>query len=263
MFVYPEFTPHRPYRELTRTKSLTSDSAGVLEYELHGIPATLVFPEGSPQFVNDQAEIDRYFSYWGTGVNLTHYMNSPGRGFVSEGYRAERHCHDSKFPRAIEIITYGIGLLQYRKAHIGGFYHMLGADIPRLAPRARRVHMTHLVTMPQPFETDVLDSTNIILADSYGELEQLRERRQDMTFIDTYLDYLRWSASQDSFFMRSQNAIMPAWRRHVSIGLWKEPPTNPAELSGRVDFILRNTEIDHDTNIRYEMIQPCLEKTNS
>ena len=267
-FVYPEFSPHKPYRELTKTKEIvvetSRDGQQYVYYDLKNIPESVVFPDGTPDFAkNSQAQTDSWFVRT-CGINLANYYRMAAYGFPSEGFRMERHPHDSRFPTALEVLTYGIGLLRYKKTPIGGFYYLLGAGIPRLAPHGEQVIMTHVVPghqsdteRPWMEERFVFDSTNILLADSYGEIEQLYDRKSDRKFMEAYLDYLTGEtgpAPKIPQFLKYRGLFTGTWMTHSTRGIWNELPSTTDELVRRVEFILENTEIDANPNIRWEII---------
>jgi len=105
-------------------------------------------------------------------------------------------------------------------------------------------------------DTDAFESTNLILADSYGELEQLRKRSSDKTFLKKYLEELKYTSKYKKYWsipfeaphsiLEFGEEIAGAWLKHIKNGIWENPPQSVEELSDRVNFLLENTLIDTD-----------------
>ena len=100
----------------------------------------------------------------------------------------------------------------------------------------------------------------MILADSFGELEQLQRRKDDKEFLRAYLRDMQEVATfrkrrtildkselncPEAFLYYSEK-IVGAWVNHIQCGRWNGPPQSVDELSERVDFLLSKTIIDEE-----------------
>ena len=115
------------------------------------------------------------------------------------------------------------------------------------------------------------ESTNLILADTYGELEQLQHRSKDKAFLEKYLEQLKQTAKFNEHylpfetpngFIGYRKELVLAWTKHIKNGLWQNLPQSTGELSDRVNFLLENTLVD--TNARtivtdYEFHEPAFD----
>jgi hypothetical protein len=74
--------------------------------------------------------------------------------------------------------------------------------------------------------SEMYESTNLILADSYGELEQLCHRRQDIDFLHAYLKHLQTVAefkrephtkisAPEALCLMEGKEIIRAWVEHT------------------------------------------------
>lgn len=271
-FVYPAHRFHVPYRQLARDHDMAFDNS-VLFHKPRNVSASIVFPDyaalgGKPQFMKSQEAIDRWFWHHG-GVNLCYSALDIERGIRPGGPRLRSPVHSvySSVAQAFESIGFGVGLFRDAQTRQRpGFCCMIGT--PAL-PKVVSVHQTVLLhhnlffrgantKLPGIVDRKIYESTNLILADSYGELEQIMRRRHELSFLNAYLKELLRSASyrRDSdsrLFTRLRcpafiddygDEIIRAWLKHITLGIWKELPKTVAELIERAAYLLENTLID-------------------
>lgn len=260
-FVYPEHKSHAAYREITRENDLPSK--GSVYYIPQNVKPEVAFPQGIPNFVKTQNQIDHMFMNE-AGINLCYYYIEGVMKILSGGFRLSRHCHDRSGPVAHEPISWGIGVFRPVRTEQSAYQSMLGfKPFPKISSKATKVLKYQLLDSgakkdPQRpwLQTKTLyETTNIILADSYGELEQLFRRRNDSQFLRNYLRDLQ---ENTEFKTISANLFAPAgmnyysslfvngWLNHIKLGLWKEPPKTKKELIERVGFLLEETIVDRN-----------------
>lgn len=278
-FVYPEIDAHKPYRAITRDTPL-KNHYGSISYRPRDVGLYICFPFLQGKNLNDveympkdldrrQKYIDEQFIRECGGVNLCNQAIR-ARGFRECGLRLSRHVYDYDGPTALEALSWGIGVFrESRTEQDTTFMIVTGREpLPKVTSKHAKVLQHHLVPVEERETDDAgrctgknvkgtlrYESTNIILADSYGELEQLGSRLNEKGFMRMYLGNLKKTAQ----FVRPpphQKSEAPecmgyflqeyaeAWLKHIGNGIWKSPPQSVDELSYRVKFLLENTLID-------------------
>jgi len=279
-FVYPELEEHKPYRSITRDTPLTDYGPTYLEFCPKNVDPRVALGEHYADMSLDEIKwipknpkkrhqfIDDWFIGENGGVNLC-----SGDIIVREishgGFRLSGHCRDYSGPTALEIIAWGVGVFRKTKTEQETSYaKATDADpMPKVVSEHLRVLQHHLVPIEdlevdeqgnyideEAMRIDIYESTNLILADSYGELEQLKRRSREKEFLHKYLTVLQNTAE---FVQRGSGGvargmiqfyppIAEAWVNHIKNGIWKEPPKSIRELSDRVKFLLENTQIDNN-----------------
>jgi len=190
------------------------------------------------------------------------------RGMREGGMRLSRHCSDYDGPTALEPLAWGVGVFRASKTEQDTSYMKVtgGSPYPKVISPHMVVNLYHLISVEHLVgddegegwtddyvtETVPYESTNLILADSYGELEQLRRRKNDQEFLNKYLAQLKDTANfvevcgveGPSGIVEQGSDYSGAWLDHIKNGIWKAPPDSTSELSERVDYLLENTIVD-------------------
>ena len=298
-FVYPQHSLYEPYRELARSAELKVNDYGVpirdngrtqdVRYTWVPVSVELAYahdlPYMQPKHLK-RAEDDiegrtTYFWHQGGGVNtISSRKRWPG-GFTNEGYRLKRkdtNTWGDDSPQANELISFGVGLMRPLKSRLKGFDVAL-AQFEGVEPVAERADspliergMTHIVTIDAhngnewteaPF---ALESTNLIMPEVLGELQQLLERIDDTAFLEAYLYDLLITCTPVELDLShllpkvdnepSKVFVPPSlgyslkhsWRtahmRHIEQGIWDTPPTNVSELRYRINYLIDAIIID-------------------
>lgn len=103
---------------------------------------------------------------------------------------------------------------------------------------------------PEPWE-----STNIILGDEFGEIQQLYDRRDDTSFLEGLcralpLEYCGYGSPSGEWKQVHE------WHLRTQ-AIWKNPPATPAELLDRVEYVLSHTTLDSNPGMKVELHEPA------
>lgn len=160
-------------------------------------------------------------------------------------------------PTAFEVLAFGTGLLREHYTSVRYYDHMSEEDDepemrevrPKVTSEKAKTTMSAIMFNELRSERKFYESTNEMLADTYGELEQIAARRDDKQFLSQYLEKMRETIHQMFEVMPEERAFrLPGysqvWFKHVSLGIWYQPPETIDELLERADFLLKNTFID-------------------
>jgi hypothetical protein len=276
-FVYPAHGKHVPYREITRENDLGGRN-GYHYYKPEHIDIRVALPAILANSDLDDIQwlpknpwerqnyVDQYFIQENGGVNLC-AGEMRVRGIREGGFRLLEHARDYEFPRAFEPLTWGVGTFrEFRTGQDTPFMKCMGeAPLPKIGSRHMKIlgrqvlpigdyddNNENWIVTPEMFE-----STNLILADSYGELEQLDRRRGEREFLESYLAHLKKSTefvkphlgnehSSPKGIQYFDKPYVNGWLNHIGLGVWEQPPDSPKGLLERVDFLLENTFIDEN-----------------
>ncbi|MCH7568304.1 MAG: hypothetical protein IIA87_02680 [Nanoarchaeota archaeon] len=283
-FVYPATSTGEVFRELTRENNLqierhpSSQVVTGLYYKLKKIPDRIVHalfnpPPEDPLLTWEDDEKLRFFHFKG-GMNLCEWDER-------HGFRLSPPYYHSKSIVAGEPILFGIGVLRKARREQTTGEAMFGlAPAPKIISEFVEIYGSHTIRNKDNgiVRNDAWESTNIILGDSYGELEQLIRRRQDEEFLEVYLSEIQnmtkpvqaryRDPSHNHVFLNGlglahKNPAFP-WRvmhekHRLSQQIWEEPPNTTYELIERVDFLLKNTFVDiNGIEARIEYEHQCL-----
>lgn len=110
-------------------------------------------------------------------------------------------------------------------------------------------------------DTALFISTNHIHPDAYGELNQLKDRQNDLALMNAVLESTkRFSdvANPDYDGDKPDEYFTPfsVFRRHIEwFSIWDNPPQNTDELINRISYLLHQTAVDDQRN-RREGVMP-------
>lgn len=154
-----------------------------------------------------------------------------------------------------ELLNYGTGTLRACNDNPADRLHrILWGSYGHLAPKDEVIYAnirclagnTPLGSLESWKET--FNSTNVIYGDAMGEIQQLWDRRADISFLDQVarsLQHIRPENGPASFLNPPRN-VNVAIRFHLRCqSRWKKPPEHGRALLRRVEWILDNTIVDN------------------
>jgi hypothetical protein len=297
-FVYPQHRLYEPYRELARSAELK-----VNDYDTPGhdgrtqdvrytwVPVTVELayardlpymkPKHLERVEKDIEERTTYFWHRGGGVNTISESKRWPEDFTNEGYRLHRRDTNTwgdDSPHANELIAFGVGLMRPLKPRAKAFDAALARYVGEEAIAGRADSslvergMTHIVTIDAHNGTEwthapfALETTNLIMPEVLGELQQLLERIDDTAFLEAYLYDLLKTCTPVEIDLSNllpkrddepSRVVVPpslgysmkhSWRTahmgHIGQGIWDTPPTTVRELRNRINYLIDAIIID-------------------
>jgi hypothetical protein len=256
-FVYPAHHTHAPYRMLTReTELVTSSFMGNPDINFSLNPFEILKALG---YASDKERSDLILSEMSAqriieetgGLNLCS-KKIERRGLRTGGIRLGSCSGEVITPTAFEVLAFGTGVLRERFVPYRIFISNTECKEagPKITSERSRTIVSHIAFNEGRAERNTYDSTNEILADTYGELEQLANRRGDEVFLSQYIEKMRETVNSVFEIPSDERQfILPgypaAWFEHIRLGrIWERLPEDTDDLLVRVDFLLANTLID-------------------
>jgi hypothetical protein len=152
-----------------------------------------------------------------------------------------------------EILSFGTGVLRARndapddtvQADLVRFHGRLESPRQEVFARIRALSWNSLPLLGNG-QTESFESTNLVYGDTFGELEQLWERRADTVLLELVahsLQKFRRHAQLADYLCPPLNRGEVS-RLHLSQGIWKAPPNNGRALLRRLEKILEWTILD-------------------
>ncbi|MEO6761439.1 MAG: hypothetical protein ABI220_03625 [Candidatus Saccharimonadales bacterium] len=287
-FIYPNHPNFVPFLELAQSTEMISNR-GVVTYRHADVPLALtpsayidlemlqyLDPTARKRVEarqNNQNEINEDFWYRYGGLDTLSPRKMWPDGYVNNGFRVQRQMSWSDTPTAQEIITYGVGTLRPQKPQHNGMRSFLAEAARRVDSRRRQTFATYIVNIDHHNGVEwtgrpyALESTNLVMPETLGELRQLADRRQELDFIRDYLADLQATVKPVAIPIYTDGVTdvdtgdkspvpqsiadrqwrwREAHRAHIGAGLWTTPPVDNVELTDRVDQLLEKTIIDYN-----------------
>ena len=277
LFVYPDYALHTPWRQLTSRYNMVVSNR-VVFHNPQQVPRKIAFADFEkswyPRWATAQ-EARNSFLQTGS-VDLTQ-VTPYSQGIRPVGLRLSKKFEGyNNTALAYELLTWGVGTLRpvktFEDSGLVRALACLDADNTRPHPKISSASMQvsgYIMYHDDQIEEnnpchmvrrELYESTNLIFADVYGELEQLVRRRNEHSFLEKYLrdlrsamrfrrqDHTRDNYSSLSYAPSVLHSVCEPIARvlleHIKFGQWDSSPKDIAELLDRVTFILDNTFID-------------------
>lgn len=157
------------------------------------------------------------------------------------------------FMVSAELLVFGTGMLRARNDDAADPLHRyLWSQHGRITPLKEIVYANiralHRYS-DQSFGIgkESFDSTNLLLGDVLGEIEQLYDRRADTAFLDTVARTLQEFRLRPEIaaYTRPPLNLMGVVELHLKRqALWKAPPVDGRAVLRRIEYILNRTTVD-------------------
>jgi len=167
---------------------------------------------------------------------------------------------------ATELLSYGTGMLRARNddpserihEYLWSQYGRLQTKREVVFARIRALHRNSMLPA-RAVGKESFDSTNIIYGDTFGEIQQLWDRRADTAFLEQVarsLQAMRRRMEIAAYLNPPMNLeeVMKLHRRAQA--RWKTAPANARTLLKRVEFILDHTMVDTSCETVYRWRKP-------
>lgn len=276
--IYPNHPNFEPYRALARATELVvaydtshyrAPTASVvvhperIHYEHVAVQDNTAFGHDACMIVPTAGGVS--FWYENGGINTLSFYKIWPHGYVNEGRRiaAQLDSPRNDGAQAYEALAFGVGVLRPFRVEGKGFSSFLGETVRRVDSRQLRRIGICIVDMNSGWDGSnwtggssyALESTNLIMPDTFGELQQLHERKGEKTFMNAYLrdmqEATKYQPTVDGDLApQCLNGVRPLWRAahltHINSGIWREAPTDVYELNDRVEELLGRIVVDED-----------------
>lgn len=272
-FVYPQHPNFEPYRQLAESTELqivrgaatrmTAWSSRYptpeVRYERVAVPFQLAFygydfnEQTAPQWTREEGVQSRSFWDGNAGLDSLSVVKSWPAGYVNNGIKLTRGGNTTgDLPQANEIIAFGVGALRPFKVEGLGLSKIYPETVRRVDSGKRRKLATYIADISS-LRGDAyvrvphaLESTNLVMPETLGELYQLSSRRDEKNFTAAYLRDLRLTTTPA--MPGGSSELQPLWQTaclaHLRSGQWQQPPADVSELLDRVDQLLETIYID-------------------
>jgi len=171
-----------------------------------------------------------------------------------------------------ELLSFGTGTLRARNDDPGERIHQfLWSQNGRLESKHEVVYASlralHRISLPHDHQTgkESFDSTNLIYGDTLGELEQLWDRRADLTFLEGIAQSLQRLRSQGEVSSLHDPPLDPPGLMAMHLrrqAIWKAPPTSGRALLARLERILDHVTVDRSPATVFRGREPETQRRN-
>lgn len=257
LFVFPNHEFHKEARRITSSCPIIRKWKWHLTYDFTKLDrAAQMFVSDGKIKKRELIKIEEALAVPG-GLNLAnHWMETRSNNPIRQvGYRLPGtmggYSHDFCYPTAFEVLAYGVGIMRPLNPPASSFNIVMGGDgLPMVSSHYMQADYG-IVRQYYKWEngnekdhTWKLQMTNLIFADTYGELEQLPHLPQDVlrAYLQKMSEIHKYAHESGNVF----GCTKPIWLKHIQNGVWQTLPRDVKELLKRRDFILENTFIDNE-----------------
>ena len=162
-----------------------------------------------------------------------------------------------------ELLAYGIGTLRARNDDLQDKLHQsMWRKYGRLSSRHEISYATiralHWASQPSKERTrkESYDSTNVIYGDVLGEIQQLWDRRADISFLDQVarsLQALRGGLETGPSFHPPLNTPLILKLHKQCQAVWRRPPSGGRALLRRLDYLMENLVVDDNPTVAHHL----------
>jgi hypothetical protein len=165
------------------------------------------------------------------------------------------------FMLSAELLVFGTGMLRARNDDPDDtLQRFLWSHHGRLVPSGETVHaniraLHRYSDQNMELGKESFDSTNLIYGDALGELEQLWDRRADVSFLQSVAETLhdfRARAELAAYLRPPLNSSAVVALHLKRQAIWKTPPANARALLRRIEYILDRTTLAKHPDTVYQ-----------